>query len=102
MSEEPAIIPDPVVVPGQDPPAPQPGTDAPDPPAPPELEPAARRWRYPTPRRWAVPRLQSKGCRLATGPESDRLPLSASARSTEGGWRVNCRISNSPDHCNSP
>ncbi len=41
VPEEPPLLPDPVVIPGQDPSAPQPGTDAPDPPAPPELEPGA-------------------------------------------------------------
>ena len=39
MPEEPPIAPDPVVIPGQDPPGQQPGTDAPEPSAPPEFGP---------------------------------------------------------------
>ena len=39
MPEEPPIAPDPVVIPGQDPPAPSPGQDAPEPQAPPEVGP---------------------------------------------------------------
>ncbi|HEY4028834.1 MAG TPA: hypothetical protein VGM25_00695 [Caulobacteraceae bacterium] len=39
MPEEPPVAPEPVVIPGQDPPGDLPGTDAPDPPAPPEFAP---------------------------------------------------------------
>ncbi|HUO22867.1 MAG TPA: hypothetical protein VMU59_10170 [Caulobacteraceae bacterium] len=39
MTEEPPIAPDPVSIPGQDPIGPAPGSDPPDPAAPPELEP---------------------------------------------------------------
>ena len=41
MPEEPAIAPDPVVIPGQDPPGPLPGSDAPEPVTPPEFGPDA-------------------------------------------------------------
>ena len=39
MPEEPAIVPDPVVIPGQDSPGPLPGSDAPEPVTPPEFGP---------------------------------------------------------------
>jgi hypothetical protein len=37
--EEPPLAPDPVTIPGEDRPGPQPGTDQPEPPAPPEVGP---------------------------------------------------------------